>query len=36
MDEFYENVDDNNPGRERKDLVVFDEMIPDIIRNKTF
>ena len=36
MDDIYENVDDYNPRRQRKVLVVFDYMIADIMANKRF
>ena len=36
MDDGYENIDDYNPNRKRKTLIVFDDMIADIISNKTF
>ena len=32
----YENIDDYNPNRKRKILIVFDEMIADIMTNKKF
>ena len=34
MDNVYENIDDCNPSRKRKILIVFDGMIADIMRNK--
>ena len=34
MDDFYRNIDDYNPGRKRKILIVFDDMIVDINSNK--
>ena len=34
MDDVYNNIDDYNPTRKRKILIVFDEMITDIINNK--
>ena len=34
MDDIYENIDDNNPSRKRKVLIVFDDMIADIVTNK--
>ena len=34
MDDVDENVDDYNPSRKRKTLIVFDDMIPDIMSNK--
>ena len=36
MDEVYENIDDYNPNRKRKILIVFDDMIADIMTNKKF
>ena len=36
MDDVYENIDDYNPSRKRKVLIVFDDMIADIMTNKKF
>ena len=36
MDDVYENIDDYNPKRKRKFLIVFDDMIADIVTNKRF
>ena len=36
MDDVYENIHDYNSSRKRKVLVVFDDMIADIIKNKRF
>ena len=36
MDDVYENIDDYNPTRKRKILIVFDEMMADIMTNKEF
>ena len=36
MDDVYENIDDCNPSRKRKILIVFDDMIADIMTNKKF
>ena len=36
MDDVYENVDDYNPNRKRKKLIVFDDMIADVMNNKIF
>ena len=36
MDGVYENIDDYNPSRKRKILIVFDDMIADIMANKKF
>ena len=34
MQDVYKNIEDYNPGKERKILIVFDDMIADIINNK--
>ena len=34
MDDVYEIIDDYNPSRKRKILVVFDNMIADIMTSK--
>ena len=36
MDDVYENIDDYNPSRKRKILIVFDDMIADIMANRQF
>ena len=36
MDGVYQNIDDCNPSRKRKILIVFDDMIADITKNKKF
>ena len=36
MDDIYENIDDYNSSRRRKILIVFDDMIADIMKNKKF
>ena len=36
MDDVYENINDYNPIRKRKKLIVFDDMIADIMSNKKF
>ena len=36
MDGVYENINDYNPIRKRKKLIAFDDMIADIMGNKTF
>ena len=36
MDDVYENFDECNPSRKRKVLIVFDDMITDIMINKKF
>ena len=33
MDDVYEHIDDYNPSRKRKILIVFDDMIADIMSN---
>ena len=34
VDDVYENIDDYNSNRKRKILIVFDDMIADIMTNK--
>ena len=36
MNDVYENIDDYNPSIKRKILIVFDDMIVDIMTNKKF
>ena len=36
MDDIYHNIDDYNPRRKRKYLIVFHDMIADIVSNKKF
>ena len=36
INDVYENIDDYNPSRKRKVLIVFDDMIADIMTNKKF
>ena len=36
MDDVYENINDYNPNWWRKILIVFDDMIADIMTNKEF
>ena len=36
MDVADQNIDDQNPNRKRKILIVFEDMIADIMTNKTF
>ena len=36
MDDDYENINDYNPNRDKKVLIVFDDMIADIMRNSKF
>ena len=36
MDDVYNNIDDYNLKRKRKNLIVFDDMIDDIMTNKKF
>ena len=36
MGDVYENIDEYNPNRQRKILIVFDDMIADIMTSKTF
>ena len=36
MDDVYENIYDYSPSRKRKNLIVFDDMIAEVMNNKTF
>ena len=36
MDDVYENIDDYNPIKKIKNLIVFDDMFADIMSNKKF
>ena len=36
MDDLYQNINDYNPIRKRKKLIVFDDMIADIMTNRRF
>ena len=36
MDDIYENINNYNPNRKRKILIVFDDVIADIMTNKKF
>ena len=36
MDDVHPNIDDYNPNRKRKILIVLDDMIADIMSNKNF
>ena len=36
MDDFYSNINNYNPTRKRKILIVFDNMIADINTNEKF
>ena len=36
MGDVYDNIDDYNPRRKRKILIVFDDMVADITTNKNF
>ena len=36
MDDVYNNINDYNPNRKGKILIVFDDMIADIMNNKKF
>ena len=36
MDDVYNNMNDYNSNRRRKILIVFDDMIADIMTNRTF
>ena len=34
MQDVYKNIDEYNPGKNRKALTIFDDLIADIINNK--
>ena len=34
MEDVYKNIENYNPGKKRKILIVFDDMIADMINNK--
>ena len=34
MDDVYEKINDYNSSRKRKNLIIFDDMIADIMKNK--
>ena len=34
MDDIYKNIQEYNPNKKRKILIVFDNMIPDMLRNE--
>ena len=34
MQDVYKNIGDYNPGKKRKVLIIFDDMIADMINNK--
>ena len=36
MDDVYENIDNYNPNKKRKILILFDDMIADIMTNEKF
>ena len=36
VNHFYNNIGDHNPSRKRKKLIMFDDMIADIMTNKKF
>ena len=36
MDDVYENINDYNPIRKRKKIIVFDDIIADIMTNQKF
>ena len=36
MDDVYENIDDFSPSGKRKKLIIFDDMIADIMTNRRF
>ena len=35
MDDIYQNIEEYNPNKKRKILIVFDDMITDMLLKKT-
>ena len=35
MDDIYKNIEENNPNKNLKILIVFDDMIADMLSKKT-
>ena len=35
MDDIYKNIEEYNPNKKRKTLIIFDGMIADMLSNKT-
>ena len=36
IDDIYKNIEDYNPNKKRKTLIIFDDMIADMLSNKKF
>ena len=36
MQDVYKNIEDYNPRKKREVLIVFDDMIADVINDKTY
>ena len=36
MDDIYKNIEEHKPDRKRKILIIFDDMIADMLRTKNF
>ena len=34
MDDIYQNIEEYNPGKKRKILIVFDDKVADILNNE--
>ena len=34
MQDVHKNIEEYNPGKKRKELIAFDDMIPDLINNE--
>ena len=34
MDDIYKNIEEYNPNKKRKVLIIFDDIIADMLRNK--
>ena len=36
MDDIYKNIEECNPNKKHKIVIIFDDMIPDMLGNKKF
>ena len=35
MDDIYKNIEEYNPNKQRKKVIIFDDMLTDMLSNKT-
>ena len=35
MDDIYKNIEEYNPNKKRKKVIIFDDMLTDMLSNKT-